>query len=103
MVKHVITVKVAVLWGEHRVGVRLDVIEKCTFSIFIKKGLRNEIIREHYDAARFSTNINPEFSRVPIGWSSRMDVPRKGWDLLKNELIRRNNKLIGKNLYIYRR
>jgi hypothetical protein len=40
--------------------------------------LRNEIVREHYDAASFSTNINFEFCRVPIGWSSRMDVPSKG-------------------------
>ena len=45
---------------------------------FCKKGLRFEIVREHYDAARFSANINPVSSRVHIGWASRMNIPRKG-------------------------
>jgi hypothetical protein len=38
-----------------------------------------EIVREHYDGASVSANINPVCSRVYIGWASRMDVPRRGW------------------------
>jgi len=34
-----------------------------------------EIAREHYDAARFSANINPVCSWLPIVWASRMYVP----------------------------
>jgi hypothetical protein len=30
-----------------------------------------------------SANINPVSSRVHVGWASRMNVPRRGWDLLK--------------------
>jgi hypothetical protein len=36
--------------------------------------LRDEIVKEHYDPARVSANINPVFSRVSIAWSGRMGV-----------------------------
>jgi len=37
--------------------------------------MRDEILKEHYYPARVSANINPVYSRVPIGWGSRMGVP----------------------------
>jgi hypothetical protein len=47
-----------------------------------------EIVREHYDGASVSANINSVCSEVPVGWASRMDVPRwRGWELVKNTVI----------------
>jgi len=57
-----------------------------------KRGLRgetvnSEIVRDYYDAARVSANINPVCSWVLICSPSRMNVPRMGWDLLKKANI----------------
>jgi hypothetical protein len=54
---------------------------------FYKRGLRDEILKEHYGAATVSANINPVYLRVLIGCATRMDVSGKGVgsgvDLLK--------------------
>jgi len=85
MVKHMIAVKVAVFWGEHCVDFKQAQGRYWgAYPLyFYEKWLRNETVREHYDAVRFSTDINRVFSRVLSGWASRMDVPRRGLDLPK--------------------
>ena len=46
-----------------------------------KRGLRDEIVREHYFAAAFSANINAVCLPLPIGWASRMGVLGRGWGI----------------------
>ena len=45
---------------------------------FYKRGLRDEIVRGHYDVAMVSGNIKYVCSGVHIGWACRVDVPRRG-------------------------
>ena len=52
-----------------------------------KSGLRDEIVREYYDPAWVSANINPVCSWTHFIWASRINVPRTGWDLLKTANI----------------
>jgi hypothetical protein len=58
--------------------------------------LRDEIVREHYDPARFGANINPACSRLRIGWGSRMDVPGRGVGPTEKLIKSKNNKLNAK-------
>ena len=88
---------------------KILVHQSLAYSIhFYRRGLGFELVREYYDGARFSAIINPVCSRVHISWASRMDVLRKGWDLLKNtnifETLNSNwndTKLIYIYIYLY--
>ena len=81
MQNHVIEVKFVVLWGEGcAVGKQTLVGFRGAYNLhFYNRGLRVEIVRAYYDTASVSSNINPVCSGVPICWTSRMDIPRRGW------------------------
>jgi len=59
----VIEVSVVVLWGEHRaVGKQESGWFRGAYPLqFYKRGLSDEILREHCDATRFCASINRVF------------------------------------------
>jgi hypothetical protein len=46
-----------------------------------KRGLRDEIVREHYHTAAYSANINAVCLPLPSGWASRMGDLGRGWGI----------------------
>jgi hypothetical protein len=72
-----------------------DVSGESTLSNFIK-GLRDEIVKTHYDPTRVSANIIPVRSRVPVGWSFRIDISRRKVGTTEKLIKTKNNKLNAK-------
>jgi hypothetical protein len=58
--------------------------------------LRDETVKEHYDPARVSANINPVCSRVFVVFAVEWMFLGEEGDLLKKLIKNKNNKLNAK-------